>query len=63
MRLFWTAGYYDLTTPAYGTQYSFDQVGLPSDRTTAAILPGPHGVFADEANRELLAARLRKWVH
>ena len=63
VRLFWTAGYYDLTTPAYGTQYSFDQVGLPSDRTTAAILPGPHGVFADEANRELLAARLRKWVH
>jgi carboxypeptidase C (cathepsin A) len=63
VRLFWTAGYYDLTTPAYGTQYSFDQVGLATDRTTGVILPGPHGVFADDANRELLASRLRKWIH
>jgi carboxypeptidase C (cathepsin A) len=63
MRLFWTAGYYDLTTPAYGTQYSFDQVGMPGGRTTAVLLPGPHGVFADEANRGTLAARLRAWVH
>ena len=62
-RLFWTAGYFDLTTPAYGTQYSFDQVGMPTDRSTAAILPGPHGVFADEANRALLALQLRKWIH
>jgi carboxypeptidase C (cathepsin A) len=63
MRLFWTGGYYDLTTPAYGTQYSFDQAGLPSDRTTAALLPGAHSVFADEANRTWLAARLRTWIH
>ena len=62
VRLFWTGGYFDLTTPTYGTQYSFDQVGMPSDRTTAAILPGAHGVFADEANRALLASRLRTWI-
>lgn len=62
VRVFWTAGYYDLTTPAYGTQYSFDQVGMASDRTTRAILPGAHGVFSDEANRALLASRLRKWI-
>ena len=62
LRVFWTAGYYDLTTPAYGTQYSFDQVGMPGDRTTGMILAGPHGVFADEANRALLASQLRKWI-
>ena len=62
-RLFWTAGYFDLTTPAYGTQYSFDQVGMPTDRSTAAILPGPHGEVADEVNRALLASQLRKWIH
>ena len=62
LRLFWTAGYYDLTTPAYGTQYSFDQAGMPADRTTPMILPGAHGVFADEANRALLATRLRAWL-
>jgi hypothetical protein len=63
MRLFWSEGYFDLTTPAYGTQYSFDQVGMPSDRTTAVLLPGPHSVFSDESNRQVLAARLRQWVH
>lgn len=62
LKLFWTAGYYDLTTPAYGTQYSFDQAGMPAARTTSAILAGPHGVFADEANRAVLAARLREWL-
>jgi carboxypeptidase C (cathepsin A) len=62
MRLFWTGGYYDLTTPIYGTQYSFDQAGIPADRTTAALLPGPHGVFADQSNREWLAGRLRQWI-
>lgn len=62
LRLFWAAGYFDLTTPVYGTQYSFDQAGMPTDRMTAAILPGPHGVFADSANRPLLASQLRKWI-
>jgi carboxypeptidase C (cathepsin A) len=62
MRVFWAGGYYDLTTPVYGTQYSFDQVGMVAERVTAALLPGPHGVFADDSNREWLAARLRQWI-
>jgi carboxypeptidase C (cathepsin A) len=63
MRVFWTGGYFDLTTPLYGTQYILDQVGMPPERTVAMLLPGPHGVFADESNRAVLAARLRKWIH
>jgi hypothetical protein len=35
---------------------------MASDRTTGAILSGAHGVFSDEANRALLASRLRKWI-
>jgi hypothetical protein len=62
MRLFWTGGYYDLTTPAYGAQYSFDQAGVPADRTTAALIAGPHSVFSDDVNKEQLAGMLRAWI-
>ncbi len=63
MRLFWTGGYFDLATPVYDVQYSFDQIGMPDDRVTAAILTGGHSVFADDENRQQLAARLRQWIH
>lgn len=62
MRLFWTGGYFDLTTPICDVQYSFDQVAMPPDRTTSALLPGGHSVFADEVNRQHLAAQLRQWI-
>ncbi len=62
MRLFWTAGYYDLTTPAYAAQYALDQVGIPPERTTAVLVPGAHAVFADESNRASLGTQLRAWL-
>ena len=62
MKVFWIGGYYDLSTPVFGAQYLMDQVGLPPERTTSLILPGAHSVFADDANRRILAARLRTWV-
>lgn len=62
MRVFWAAGYYDLSTPAYATIYAFNQVGIPADRLTKVLLPGAHSVFADEANQRELAARLRRWI-
>ena len=61
MRLFWTGGYFDLTTPAYAVQRAFAEAGTPADRTTASLLPAAHGVFADEAARAILAKRLRAW--
>lgn len=62
MRLFWTAGFYDLTTPAYAAEFAFDQAGVPADRTTAAIVAGPHAVFSEEENRRELGATLRGWL-
>ena len=50
LRLFWAAGYYDLTTPAYAGRYTLDQVGVPADQLTAAYFAGPHGVYDHPEN-------------
>lgn len=62
MRMAWMAGYFDLTTPAYESEYIFDQVGIPSDRTTALVVPGAHGSIADPTQRPALARALRAWI-
>lgn len=63
LRLFWTGGYFDLTTPAHAAVRAFEQAGIPAVRTTAALLPAAHSVFADDATRRILAAQLRTWIH
>ena len=50
LRLFWAAGYYDLTTPAYAARYTLDQAGVPAGQLTAAYFPGPHGVYEGAEN-------------
>jgi carboxypeptidase C (cathepsin A) len=50
MRLFWAAGYFDLTTPAYAGRYVLDQVGVPAEQLTAAYFAGPHGVYDGDDN-------------
>jgi carboxypeptidase C (cathepsin A) len=62
MRLFWAAGYYDLTTPAYEGRYTLDQDGVPGERLTAAYFAGPHGVYAGEDNLARFTAAVRKFV-
>lgn len=62
MRMAWMAGYFDLTTPAYESEYIFDQVGIPANRTTALVVPGAHGSIADPALRPALANALRRWI-
>lgn len=62
LRLFWAAGYYDLTTPAYRARYTLDQDGIPPERLTAVYFEGPHGVYAGEANRKLFTDAIRKFV-
>ncbi|MFN8581998.1 MAG: hypothetical protein U0163_13630 [Gemmatimonadaceae bacterium] len=62
MRLFWTGGYYDLTTPAHAVEHAFSLAGMPADRTTAAIVPGPHGVFGNDESRRVVTAMLRQWI-
>jgi carboxypeptidase C (cathepsin A) len=62
MRLFWAAGYYDLTTPAYAARYTLDQVGVPPAQLTANYFPGPHGVYAGEANLKRFNEAVRAFV-
>lgn len=63
MRLFWTGGYYDLTTPAHAVERAFAAAGMPGAQVTGAIVPAAHSVFADQEPRRLLAERLRTWIH
>jgi hypothetical protein len=62
LRLFWAAGYYDLTTPAYAGRYVLDQVGVPPAQLTAAYFAGPHGVYEGEANLARFNAAVRAFV-
>jgi len=62
LRLFWTGGYYDLTTPVHAVERAFARLGFPATQTTAAIVPAAHSVFADSSSRHALAERLRAWI-
>jgi carboxypeptidase C (cathepsin A) len=62
LRLFWAAGYYDLTTPAYSGRYALDQAGVPAGQLTAVYFPGPHGVYAGDVNLARFAAAVRAFV-
>ena len=63
LRLFWAAGIYDLSTPAYGGRYALDQAGIPADRLTAAYFPAGHSVFVGEENRALLGEAVRAFLN
>lgn len=62
LRLFWAAGYYDITTPPYGARYALDQAGVPGERLTAAYFDGGHSVFTDPGNHTALSQAVRKFV-
>lgn len=62
LRLFWSAGYYDLTTPAYSARYTLDQDGIPADRLTAVYFAGPHGVYDGEDNLAAFNKAVRAFV-
>lgn len=62
LRLFWAAGYYDLTTPAYAGRYVLDQAGVPGGQLTAAYFAGPHGVYDHPENLARFAAAVRDFV-
>lgn len=62
LRLFWAAGYYDVTTPPYGARYALDQAGVPGEQLTAAYFDGGHSVFTDPGNHAALSAAVRKFL-
>lgn len=62
LRLFWAAGLYDLTTPAYAGRYTLDQAGIPTAQLTAIYFAGPHGVYDKPENRASFARAVRDFV-
>ena len=62
LRLFWAAGYYDLTTPAYAGRYTLDQAGVPAGQLTAAYFAGPHGVYDHPENLSRFTEAVRRFV-
>lgn len=62
LRLMWVQGLYDLTCPAYLARYTIDQHGIPADRLTALLLPGPHSAYTTPATLPVFAAALRRFI-
>jgi carboxypeptidase C (cathepsin A) len=62
LRLMWVQGLYDLTCPAYLARFTIDQDGIPADRLTALLLPGPHSAYTAAGTLHTFVATLRKFV-
>jgi len=62
LRVFWAAGLFDLTTPAYAGRYMLDQAGVPAERLTAALFASGHSVFVDPEGLTRLSTAVRTFV-
>ncbi|MGA9367525.1 MAG: hypothetical protein WBV35_08710 [Steroidobacteraceae bacterium] len=62
LRLMLVQGLYDLTCPADLARYTIDQDGIPADRLTAVLLPGPHSAYTTPDTLPIFTAALRKFV-
>jgi carboxypeptidase C (cathepsin A) len=62
MRVFWAAGYYDITTPLYAGRYTLDHAGIPADRLTLAMFPTGHSVFDGDENLDRVTKAIRQFV-
>lgn len=62
LRLLWVQGLYDLTCPADLALYTINQDGIPADRLTALLLPGPHSAYTTPETLPTFTAALRKFV-
>ncbi|MDP3489908.1 MAG: hypothetical protein Q8R71_07200 [Phenylobacterium sp.] len=62
LRVFWAAGLFDLSTPAYSGRYMLDQAGVPTDRLTAVLFASGHSVFVDPEGLTALSAAVRDFV-
>jgi carboxypeptidase C (cathepsin A) len=62
LRLMWVQGLYDLTCPADLARYTIDQDGIPAERLTAVLLPGPHSAYTTPNTLPIFTSALRKFV-
>lgn len=62
LRLVWTGGYYDLSTPPYAARVGLAAAGVPKARTQEILLAGPHSVFEGDENKAALSKALRAFL-
>lgn len=62
LRLLWTGGYFDLSTPAYAARVSLQRAGVPKERTEEALVVGAHSTFDEPQNRAALTDDLRRFM-
>lgn len=62
LRLFWAAGYYDITTPLAAGRYMLDHAGIPPERLTLALFPTGHSVFEGDENLAKFTQAVRQFV-
>lgn len=62
LRMLWTGGYFDLSTPAYAARVSLQRAGVPKERTEEALVVGAHSTFDEPQNRAVLTDALRRFM-
>lgn len=62
LRLFWGAGFYDITTPLFAGRYTLDHAGIPADRLTAIAFPAGHSIYDGDDNLDRFDKAVRKFV-
>jgi len=62
MRLFWAAGYYDITTPLFAGKYILEHSGAPADRLTIAAYPTGHMIYEGDENLDRFVKSIVKFI-
>jgi carboxypeptidase C (cathepsin A) len=66
LRVFLAKGYYDLATPFFAAEYTFDHLGFEPDylrRVTKAEYQAGHMMYVRKADREKLKADVAAFIH
>lgn len=63
LRLYWGAGLYDLTTPAFYGRFALDQAGIPAAQVIDSYYASGHSVYVEEVNRKRIADEMRAFTN
>jgi|GEM_PF-3479068 len=61
-RILVLGGYFDMTTPVSGQEYTFTRYGIDPERSTFKFVPAPHAPFDSDKHREELVETLRTFI-
>lgn len=62
LRLFWIAGYYDITTPLMNGKHILERAGVPPERLTVAAFPTGHMPYEGDENLARFTAAVKGFV-